>query len=200
MDVKTLCLGMLSFGEACGYDIKKRFEALFRHFYSAGFGSIYPALAELADAGLVTCRAVPQEGRPDRKVYRITEAGRRAFAEALATARPTHKLRSEFLAVIYFAELMAPDRLDALLDERLQELRDAEEHIAAIRRAWPAEAPVGARFVAGFGAALAKAAAEYIEQNRHLLDAAPRTIAPAAPAPTPGDRALPFTSDIGNRV
>ena len=114
----------LSFGEACGYDIKKRFEALFRHFYSAGYGSIYPALAELAEAGLVTCRAVPQDGRPDRKVYRITESGRAQFAEVLATTQPRHKLRSEFLAMIYFAELMDPRRLDAAMKRAFGRLID----------------------------------------------------------------------------
>ena len=141
MDVKTLCLGMLSFGDACGYDLKKRFEALFRHFYAAGYGSIYPALAELAEAGLVTCRAVPQERRPDRKVYRITEAGRQQFLDALHTTRPQHKLRSEFLAMIYFAELMDAERLDALLDDRLRHLRDAQAHIADIQRAWNEQVP-----------------------------------------------------------
>ena len=172
MDVKTLCLGLLSYGEACGYDLKKRFEALFRHFYSAGYGSIYPALAELADAGLVTCRSVPQEGRPDRKVYRITPAGRAQFREALHTTKPQHKLRSEFLAMIYFAELMDAERLDDVLDDRLAQLRDAEAHIAEIQAAWDDQVPVGARFVAGFGAALARTAAEYIEANREQLSQA----------------------------
>ena len=182
MDVKTLCLGMLSFGDACGYDLKKRFEALFRHFYSAGYGSIYPALAELAEAGLVTCREVPQEGRPGRKVYRITALGRQEFLEALRTTQPQHKLRSEFLAMIYFAELMEPERLGALLDDRLAQLRGAEAHIAEIQRAWNDEAPVGARFVAGFGALLARVAADYIETHRHML-AAPAAVAHQEPRP-----------------
>ena len=50
MDIKTLCLGVLTQGEASGYDIKKHFECVFSHFYVAGFGSIYPALTELARA------------------------------------------------------------------------------------------------------------------------------------------------------
>ena len=51
LDVKTLCLGLLSRGEASGYDLKKDFESLFRHFFPAGYGSIYPALAGLALVG-----------------------------------------------------------------------------------------------------------------------------------------------------
>ena len=169
MDVKTFCLGLLCFREACGYDLKKEFESLFRHFYPAGCGSIYPALANLAQEGFVRCREVPQDGKPDRKVYQITEAGRRRFEEALACTKPQHKLRSEFLAVLYFADLMEPERLQSLLEERLTELSEAVAHIAAIERSWGPEAPAGARFVAGFGSAVAKTAADYIEANRHLL-------------------------------
>lgn len=175
MDVKTLCLGLLSLGDACGYDLKKRFEALFRHFFSAGYGSIYPALAELAQEGLVTCRTESAAGRPERKVYSITAAGRRLFQEALHRTRPQHRLRSDFLAMLYFAEFLEPERLQALLDDRLEQLRAAEAHIAAIQQGWQEDAPGGARFVAGFGALLSRVAADYIESNRHLLDTATRT-------------------------
>jgi PadR family transcriptional regulator AphA len=169
MDVKTFCLGLLCFREACGYDLKKEFENHFRHFYTAGCGSIYPALASLADEGLVNCREVPQQGKPDRKVYRITEQGRANFAKALGDAKPQHKLRSEFLAMIYFADLMEPEHLQSILTERLVELRKAVSHIEEIEQKRGTDAPAGARFVAGFGAAVAKTAAEYIESNQGLL-------------------------------
>ena len=48
MDVKTVCLGMLTDGEASGYDLKKKFESSFGHFFAAGYGSIYTALDDPA--------------------------------------------------------------------------------------------------------------------------------------------------------
>jgi len=55
MDVKTLCLGVLSLGDASGYEIRKMFEeGPFAHFHHASFGSIYPALSPLLDAEQVT--------------------------------------------------------------------------------------------------------------------------------------------------
>ncbi len=89
MDVKTVCLGLLTFGEASGYDLKKHFDAAFEHFFSTGYGSIYPALASLAEEGLADCTAVPQAGRPDRKVYRITAAG--AVVVLAPRAAATHQ-------------------------------------------------------------------------------------------------------------
>ena len=46
--------------------------------------------------------------------------------------------------------------------------------LADIEQAPRPDAP-GARFVAGFGAAVARAAVDYIEQQGHLLDPAPRS-------------------------
>ncbi len=169
MDVKTLCLGLLAEGDACGYDLKKEFEALFKHFFPAGYGSIYPALADLAADGLVECELIPQQSKPDRKVYRITEAGRRRFSQALQNSKPRHKLRSEFLATVYFASMMQPERLAFLLQERVTDLRGTLEHIHRIESGWNDETPAGERFVAGFGAAVAKAAADYIEQHGEAL-------------------------------
>jgi len=169
MDVKTVCLGLLYDREACGYDLKKEFESLFKHFYPAGCGSIYPALASLADEGHLSCREVAQQGKPDRKVYRITETGRQCFSAALLQAEPQHKLRSEFLAMIYFADLMNKGRVRGLLDERLREFRDTISHITEIQHKRGDELSPGERFVAGFGAALARTAADYIETNRAML-------------------------------
>jgi len=169
MDVKTLCLGLLTVNEACGYDLKKTFETSFKHFFPAGYGSIYPALADLAEAGLVNCREIPQVGKPDRKVYRITEAGEKAFIDSLNRTDPQHKLRSEFLAMIYFSDQIDDARLADLLDDRVQKLRETVEHIESTASMENGSHAAGASFVAGFGAVVAEAAAKYIELNRHLL-------------------------------
>ena len=103
MDVKTVCLGMLNDDEASGYDLKKHFESTFAHFFAAGYGSIYPALSSLAAAGLVDCREIAQDGKPDRKVYRITSAGRAHFLKALE--KPAPKLR-----ILTYDDLIASAR------------------------------------------------------------------------------------------
>jgi DNA-binding PadR family transcriptional regulator len=169
MDVKTLCLGLLTVQEACGYDLKKTFESSFKHFFPAGYGSIYPALADLAEAGLVECREIPQVGKPDRKVYNITAAGEQAFIDALNQTDPQHKLRSEFLAMIYFSDRIEENRLTVLLDDRIEQLRETIKLIEHSAARSESENSAGAKFVAGFGAVVAEAAARYIESNRHLL-------------------------------
>ena len=175
MDVKTVCLGMLCDGPASGYDLKKQFESSFAHFFAAGYGSIYPALSSLASDGLVECEEVAQEGKPDRKVYRITNTGHEALLDALADPTPSHKVRSEFLAMMCFAHLMTPDQITIVINNRLDEIlryeKLFEELDAECDDCWTP----GQRFVLGFGKAITEAKRHYIETNRHMLiqDATP---------------------------
>ena len=133
MDVKTLCLGVLTLRDMTGYEIKKHFEQSFAHFFVAGYGSIYPALSDLTRAGLVSCQDVAQAKRPDKKVYSITETGRAQLAAALAETPPRHKVRSEFLVLLYFAHLLSSERLAEVLDQRV---RDIDSMIASIDAAF----------------------------------------------------------------
>jgi DNA-binding PadR family transcriptional regulator len=166
LDVKTICLGVLTLGEATGYEIKKQFEMAFRHFFAAGFGSIYPALNELTGEGLLTCREVRQVGRPDKKVYRITEAGRHTFQRALAATPPRHKVRSEFLALTFFADALPRERLDEVLEERAADL---ERQLAYLDGLDGEALPPGPAFTLGMGRAAIGAMRDYLAENGGAL-------------------------------
>ena len=169
MDVKTVCLGMLTDGEASGYDLKKQFESTFAHFFAAGYGSIYPALSALAADGLVDCREIPQQGKPDRKVYRITARGREHLREALAKPDPSHKVRSEFLATLCFAHLMTDEQINTVFDHRLEEIDRYLEMFNEFEKCGMQDWPSGMRFVCGCGKTVYLALKDYLESNRTTL-------------------------------
>jgi len=180
MDAKTLCLGMLTQGEASGYEIRKAFEdGPFHHFFDVGYGSIYPALGRLDEAGLVSCRAEAQDKRPDKKVYSITPEGQRAFVEALMEPPAPDKLRSEFLFLLFFADLLPAHHVEHVVEGRLAEIRGALDRMESC-----AGEDMGPShdFVHGYGLAIYHAVATYLEENRHLLTAATEPAATSAPA------------------
>jgi len=47
--------------------------------------------------------AVAQQGRPDKRVYRLTDAGRRSLEEWLGTASAPTRLRDDFFMKLVFA-------------------------------------------------------------------------------------------------
>lgn len=169
MDVKTVCLGMLTDGPASGYDLKKRFESSFGHFFQAGYGSIYPALATLARNGHVEYELMPQDGKPDRKVYQLTPSGREELLRGLADENPSHKIRSEFLATMWFADLLSDEQIDTVLENRLAEIEKTVQAIDWFMECGCSGANEGPRFVAGFGKHVAEAIRSYIEENRDML-------------------------------
>jgi len=169
MDVKTVCLGMLCDGEASGYDLKKQFESTFGHFFAAGYGSIYPALSSLAKDGLVDCEEIAQDGKPDRKVYQITAAGREALLKGLANPKPSHKIRSEFLAMMCFAHYMSDEQINTVLDNRLHDIDEYEKIFSQIECDCPENWTPGMQFVLGFGQMITAAMRDYVEKHRHEL-------------------------------
>lgn len=179
MDVKTLCLAVLFKGEATGYEIKKAFEeGPFAHFQRASFGSIYPALSRLLAEGLAEAQAHEQDGRPDKKVYRLTAAGRAAFHRAIGQEPEPDQFRSDMLFLLYFAREMPRDRVAALIDGYIASYgvqADRIEACRAERAASGAEIDPGRWLVSGFGVAIYRAAAEYLAGNREaLLSGLPR--------------------------
>jgi PadR family transcriptional regulator AphA len=174
MDVKTLCLGVLSERPMSGYEIKKHFEDAFRHFFLAGFGSIYPALADLARDGLVVVESVEQEKRPDKKVYRITEPGWQALSDELTAARPQHRVRSEFLVLMYFAHLLPKERVGELIDEMTVHWeRCLHEEIGQVEQSsrLPGAAPMmpGQRLGLGYGRLMVSTALAYLQRQKGPL-------------------------------
>jgi PadR family transcriptional regulator, regulatory protein AphA len=169
LDTRTLCLGVLSAGEASGYDIKKCLEEGFGAFLDVSHASIYPALAMLLDEGLVSCTEVRQSARPDKKIYALTDVGREALVDGLAKSPGRHRVRSEFLALLIFAEYLPPERLRQVLDTRLAEIDAQLRHIASRERVGES---AGRCFAAGFAEAVLGASRDYILEHRRSLEQA----------------------------
>ncbi|MEO0410234.1 MAG: PadR family transcriptional regulator [Pseudomonadota bacterium] len=169
MDVKTLCLGILSLGEATGYEIKKLVaDGAFSFFSEASYGSIYPALTKLMEAGLVTCRSQSQDGRPDKKIYSLTAAGEAELKTNILQSPGPDKQRSEFLATVLFSEAVSPERLTLLLAERKQYHK---ERIAALEVMQDDEMSPAGRFVIGYGLHIQRAALAFLEDEGEALAA-----------------------------
>lgn len=168
MNVRTLCLGVLSSGEASGYEIKKEIEeGLFSHFIDASFGSIYPALTQLAGEGLVTVRAEEQSGKPDKKVYAITAKGHEVLGKSISVLPACDKYKSEFLFQMLLQEYVTPSIMLAAIDKQLADLH---ADLRRIEDCKCAEHPhAGARFVADYGRAVLSAAVEVLNEKKAEL-------------------------------
>jgi DNA-binding PadR family transcriptional regulator len=104
-DVRAAILDLLSEGEPWnGYQLIQEIAERTHGVWRPSAGSVYPALQQLEDEGLIS----PEEGEGRRRLYRLTDEGR-AYVEANAD-----ELRSSWDAVAGMADDVALELRDLI--------------------------------------------------------------------------------------
>lgn len=82
---------------------------------------LYALLNRLEENGYLSSSVQPQETRPARRVFRLTDSGRDAFARWLGSpvARP-RQMRQEFQAKLYFARQQGAESFRRLIELQRQ--------------------------------------------------------------------------------
>ena len=138
MALRHVILTLLHRNPATGYDIVKEFDTVVGYFWSASHQQVYRDLAKLAEEGLVRFTRVPQDEKPDRKVYELTEAGQEVLREWIESPIQPRKLHDELLVRLLAGELVGSVALRSLLagqqklrQQKLEDYRRIEkEHFA----------------------------------------------------------------------
>ncbi len=77
-------LGLLNYSDMNGYEILETFRHSLNHFWNAQKSQVYRELIVLENAGYISGIWVEQNGKPDKKMYSITEDGRIELLEWLS--------------------------------------------------------------------------------------------------------------------
>lgn len=123
MSLEYAILGFLNYHPCTGYDLKKIFDNSVRHFWPADQSQIYRTLARLTEQDYVEMEKVPQEDRPDRKVYHITDAGRAELLRWLASPPHLDEPRSAALIQVFFAGQLSNQEVLAKFEDLAAALR-----------------------------------------------------------------------------
>ena len=82
--LREVILTVLAHRPMTGYEIARNFDQVLSHFWRASHQQIYRELARMDGDGYVVFRAVTQSGKPDKKLYSLTKAGRTALKKWVA--------------------------------------------------------------------------------------------------------------------
>jgi DNA-binding PadR family transcriptional regulator len=103
-------LSLLARAPLSGYDLAREMKRPHAFFYGpAQISQIYPELARLREAGLVTATDVEQRGRPDKRVYTLAPAGLQHLQRWLVERTPIVEVRSELLIKAHSLWLADPE-------------------------------------------------------------------------------------------
>ncbi len=125
-----VALGLLMSGPKHGYGLYQDFSRTFDLIWRAEQAKFYVVLASLEEKGFLEVTTEPQEKRPARKVYHITDTGRRAFLSWLR--QPVTSMRAvrvEFIAKLRFYNLLKLAGAAQLIDAQIAALQ-------AMRQEW----------------------------------------------------------------
>jgi DNA-binding PadR family transcriptional regulator len=100
---RYVILGLLSSEPMSGYDMKKMVDTTLGHFWSEGYGRLYPTLKKLEEEGLTKSTVKKNPHKPDRIVYQITKAGLKELTQWLHEPAALPWVRVEILLKLYFA-------------------------------------------------------------------------------------------------
>jgi DNA-binding PadR family transcriptional regulator len=118
--LKQVALGLIVAGPKHGYELYQDFGEAFSPIWRAGQSKFYADLAALQTEGLLDVTTEPQDDRPPRKVYQLTDAGREAFMDWLyEPVTPLRAVRVEFIAKLRFFDLLDLPDADRLIDAQL---------------------------------------------------------------------------------
>ena len=123
MPLSHAILGFLDYQPMSGYDLKKLFDQSVAHFWSATQSHIYKALENLEDEGMVESQIIQQEGKPNRKQYKITKAGRTELRRWVSTPLPVEAKREAWLIQVFFAHNITNAEIASLFENRIERLR-----------------------------------------------------------------------------
>ena len=116
MSLKHAILTLLETEEGSGYDLLKRFKARLGFFWNASHQQIYSQLKSLHHDGLIDCTLEPQQGKPDRKVYHMTQAGHDVLIEWLENPVKVDKVNDALLVKMYAGHLIDKPTMLSELD------------------------------------------------------------------------------------
>ena len=130
-------LGILSFDrEMSGYDVQQWADHSVTFFYwSPAVSQIYGELKRLEDVGYVAGRDERIDEQRTKRVYVITDDGRKALSEWLDTsAVDAPVLKHSVMLRLWLGHMTSPDRLREILVEHRQHLEQVLNVVQADER------------------------------------------------------------------
>jgi DNA-binding PadR family transcriptional regulator len=125
-------LALLAQAPAHGYELKQALEQRFGSLLPPlNAGQVYTTLSRLERDGLVDDDAVAQDGRPNKRVYRLTDSGHEELRRWVENSTPATRLKDDFFIKLVLARAAGiADPLELIDRQRsayLQALRELDD-------------------------------------------------------------------------
>ncbi|GHD93289.1 PadR family transcriptional regulator [Streptomyces naganishii] len=134
MALRHAVLAALLDGELSGYELAKAFDLGVANFWHARPQQVYAELTRLEEDGFVAGREVVQENRPNKRLFRVTDAGLAQLQSFTAVAAKPSFIRDDLLVQVQAAGHVDTGALIERLTERAAIAREKAGLFAKLLR------------------------------------------------------------------
>jgi DNA-binding PadR family transcriptional regulator len=117
-----------------GYDLAKQFDGTVGFFWQATHQQIYRELTKLEQQNWIVAEAIAQDGRPDKKIFSVTDAGLVQLKTWILQASDVASIKDEFLLKIYAGYLVPEEAIAKKIQGHRQLHQQQLEIYQAIER------------------------------------------------------------------
>lgn len=145
MSLRFALLAAIHEQSATGYELTQRFRTRLANVWNASHQQIYRELGKLQEESMLASEEVAQAGKPDRKIYRITEKGVQTLSEWLRKPHERPPTRDPLLVKLFAGDLLDIEALKqelASCRQRWQEQLDYYRQVKAEYFSEPDQAPL----------------------------------------------------------
>jgi DNA-binding PadR family transcriptional regulator len=132
---EILILAMLRQGPRHGYEIKKDIDRALGGMVTLNNKTLYLALKHFEEMGAVTRQVIPQEGKPNRHTYHLTERGIELLQATLLDFPPEQAgSDAEFFTRVAFFDFLEAEEREAILNTRLAYLQRGLDYLQKLQQ------------------------------------------------------------------
>ncbi len=102
-------LGLLSYGDMTGYQLMEVFRDSLNYFWTVQTSQLYRELQKLKELGWVSDTPVEQTGKPDKRIFSLTDEGRAELESWLAEPFEDRARRIPLLMRVFFSGELPAD-------------------------------------------------------------------------------------------
>jgi len=138
VSLRYAILSLLAHDPLSGYELMKLFDGSVGYFWHASHPQIYKELARLERNGDVTHRSVEQRGRPTKKIYSLSDSGRKALLAWLRIPAKPQRVKDEMMLKTFSSGLLTNEEAMGLIAKhrdvyraRLQKYQELERFLSS---------------------------------------------------------------------
>ena len=131
MSLPYVILTILKDNDSTGYDVTKKLSGTIGLFWSASHQQVYRELNKMLKMSWVNSSFFPQQGKPDKKIYSLTEMGVAELTKWVESPIKDQVMRDELSLKIYAAQKINNHNIKKQLH---QDLKKRQKELLLLRK------------------------------------------------------------------